>query len=214
MKKCNKIINLAIEGCKLNEIALELDISTSTVKRCLKNSEEYKSFKEQRKLNIFNMYFGEGMKEHEIAKELDISQSTVSYIINKFPECKKLKEQKKERNKEKHAKKTIEYIYQKRSEDSLMNRSNREEEKMLVANMQRLQEQTARSMSRKGKINSNQMVEINLQHYDLSANKKKLIFNERCGACPADLPKQISVNIYKNTNLKTYEKSVEAKIGI
>lgn len=139
---------------------------------------------------IYNFYFIDKLSCVDIADKIGISKQAVSKTLKKFPEYEIEKEHRKSINKKKHNKQIAECVSRKRQEQSEFNKIDKEEDEAIYAGMMMLQAQNAVSMSRKRKIGDDSLLKIYLNAYDYNKDKHSIVFNERVGRCPNDLPEK------------------------
>ena len=121
---------------------------------------------------IRKLYFDMGKKAKEVADELNVSKQYVSKILKEQFEIEYLieKEKRKKANKEKR-----------KSDNS-------------YSNLKRQHEIDVIAISKRGRMSTQSAVFYNMSAYDVRGNR--LVFNEKVGKRPADLPKSYSLKVY------------------
>ena len=128
--------------------------------------ETEKANKKEKYEKIQEYYYVYKVSPSNIAKILNTSKSTVTRAIQLNP---KYEEERRQR----------------------IGSSENYHDDMVIAQLLKLQEQNAISMSRKGKLTAEDMVSINRAHYRYNPSKNRLEFDESCGKKPSDLPQYI-----------------------
>lgn len=199
------------------KIADLMNISKQNIYKQIKNDRRYdkelnerikmRELKKENQINDILSLFYAGKKPSEIAKQLHVSNSTVTRAIQSSENYTNEKEKRKNENSIRNKVATKQLMEQRRQEVKLK----RLEETRIVAGMIRCQALNAISMSRKRKVNSKGIVEINLNHYNFNSSKGRLEFDETCGKRPSDLPKYYSVHKV-SAFTKLYDESFERGI--
>ena len=125
------------------------------------------------KINLIRkLYFDSGKKANEVADELNVSKQYVCKILKQRFESEYLleKEKRKKANK------------QKRGSDNSYSNLKRQHELDVIA------------ISKRGKMSTQSAVFFNMSAYDVKGNR--LVFNEKVGKRPADLPKSYNLKVY------------------
>lgn len=213
-----KILELFFEKkLEVPEIVKLMNISKQAIYKQLKSDCRYdeeldkrikmKELKKENQINQILSLFYAGEKPSKIAKKLNICNSTVTRAIQSSDGYSDEKEKRKSENSIRNKAETKQIMDQRRQERKLK----KLEESRIVADMIRCQALNAISMSTKRKINSKDIVEMNLTHYNFNPSKGRLEFNEKCGKRPNDLPKYYSTHEVVAC-AKLYDESFERRI--
>ena len=182
------------------EIANKLKCCRKTVYNVLNKNTNFIQQKEIRKKEneeiqtlIKKLYFDKKLECKVISNKLKIPLYQITRILKKCG-------REYEREKESRIK-----IHQKRKQEQ------QEEDQSIFAKLAYDNKNNVMGMSRKRKISTIQIVTENLQHYEYTKDKEHLSFvqTKSTGKCPHDLPKKISVHIYR-CEYAAYEEGIDS----
>ena len=209
-----KVIRMYFEEKKTpRDIALEFGVSKGSICSVLKaTGKRYEKEKMQRinaskdlsqkiKEEIGYYYYILELKPRDIANIVGMSPAFVTNMINESSMI--YQKEREKRKDETKAKKAEQMIKGKSSNDAI-----------IFGSMMQLQSQNAISMSRRRKLSDDGIVKMNINHYSYNPKKKRLEYNDECGAKPHDLPKSRKIHSRENTAYlgKYYDQSFEKEI--
>lgn len=182
------------------EIANKLKCCRKTVYNVLnknpnfiREKEECKRKSQETQILIKELYFGKALDCKDISSVLKIPLCRVTRVLKK---CGKKYEEEKNARMKKHKE---------------QRKQQQEEERDIFGKLAYENKNNVMGMSRKRKISTIQIVTENLQHYEYTRDKEHLNFvqTKSTGKCPYDLPKKISVHIYRY-EYATYEEGIDS----
>lgn len=185
------------DGLCITEIAKIISIDSSQISKILNKEfkdayiKEKSKREQEKKSRIYELFFNSKCTMTEIAKELDISIECVSNIIKQHSDYLNEKHNRKQENKKKHIEKTKKYISDKRATEKESKESRETYEQVL-----KWHEDDSAELSQCARLSTRSAVYKCLSAYNLSRSKKSLVWNNKVGKRPKDMPKNFSLKTF------------------